>query len=89
MATSPFDTHGQTVGAQFFIEAPHAAQPITVNLPYGCILPKKTDGLLVIGLGMSAHRDAMPILRMQPDVQNQGFAAGTRAQQVADAARSR
>ena len=76
---SNFDTHGQTVGAQFFIEAPHAAQPITVNLPYGCILPKKTDGLLVIGLGMSAHRDAMPILRMQPDVQNQGFAAGTAA----------
>jgi len=76
---SNFDTHGQTVGAQFFVEAPHAAQPITVNLPYGCILPKKTDGLLVIGLGMSAHRDAMPILRMQPDVQNQGFAAGTAA----------
>ena len=76
---SNFDTHGQTVGAQFFIEAPHAAKPITVNLPYGCILPKKTDGLLVIGLGMSAHRDAMPILRMQPDVQNQGWAAGTAA----------
>ena len=76
---SNFDTHGQTIGAQFFVEAPHAAQPITVNLPYGCILPKRTDGLLVIGLGMSAHRDAMPILRMQPDVQNQGFAAGTAA----------
>ena len=76
---SNFDTHGQTIGAQFFIEAPHAAKPITVNLPYGCILPKKTDGLLVIGLGMSAHRDAMPILRMQPDVQNQGWAAGTAA----------
>jgi len=76
---SNFDTHGQTVGAQFFVEAPHAANPITVNLPYGCILPKRTDGLLVIGLGMSAHRDAMPILRMQPDVQNQGYAAGTAA----------
>ena len=76
---SNFDTHGQTVGPQFFIEAPHASKPITVNLPYGCILPKRTDGLLVIGLGMSAHRDAMPILRMQPDVQNQGFAAGTAA----------
>jgi HEAT repeat protein len=25
---------------------------------------------------MSAHRDAMPILRMQPDVQNQGYVAG-------------
>ena len=76
---SNFDTHGQTVGAQFFIEAPHAEKPITVNLPYRCFLPKRTDGLLVIGLGMSAHRDAMPILRMQPDVQNQGYAAGRAA----------
>lgn len=76
---SNFDTHGQTIGEQFFIEAPHAANPITVNLPYRCMLPKNVDGLLVVGLGMSAHRDAMPILRMQPDVQNQGFAAGTAA----------
>ena len=76
---SNFDTHGQTVGAQFFVQAPHAEQPIAVNLPYRCLLPKKTDGLLVTGLGMSAHRDAMPILRMQPDVQNQGYAAGLAA----------
>jgi LacI family transcriptional regulator len=34
------------------------------------------DGLLVAGLGVSAHRDAMPVLRMQPDVQNVGYAAG-------------
>ncbi len=73
---SNFDTHGQTVGAQFFIETPHAPQPLTVNLPYRCFLPKRTDGLLVTGLGMSAHRDAMPVLRMQPDVQNQGYVAG-------------
>ena len=76
---SNFDTHGQTIGPQFFIGAPHADKPITVNLPYRCLLPKRTDGLLVTGLGMSAHRDAMPILRMQPDVQNQGFVAGTAA----------
>ena len=76
---SNFDTHGQTVGAQFFVQAPHAKQPIKVNLPYRCLLPKKSDGLLVVGLGMSAHRDAMPILRMQADVQNQGYAAGQAA----------
>ena len=73
---SNFDTHGQTVSEQFFIQAPHAEQPIVVNVPYRAFLPKKADGLLVIGLGMSAHRDAMPILRMQADVQNQGYAAG-------------
>ena len=73
---SNFDTHGQTVSEQFFIEAPHASRALTVNVPFRAILPQRTEGLLVIGLGMSAHRDAMPILRMQPDVQNQGYAAG-------------
>ena len=73
---SNFDTHGQTVGDQFFIEPPpHEA--VYVNLPYRALLPAKTEGLLVIGLGLSAHRDAMPILRMEPDVQNQGWVAGT------------
>ncbi|MGN0852675.1 MAG: FAD-dependent oxidoreductase [Kiritimatiellia bacterium] len=72
---SNFDTHGQTRSAQFFIEdPPHGA--LYVNLPYRALLPKTLDGLLVIGLGMSAHRDAMPVLRMEPDVQNQGYAAG-------------
>lgn len=78
LTRSNFDTHGQTIDPQFFIEDPgHKAT--TVYLPYRCILPRRTEGLLVIGLGMSAHRDAMPILRMQPDVQNQGYAAGLAA----------
>lgn len=72
---SNFDSHGHTVCDQFFIDDPgHKA--MMVNLPYRCFLPKRVEGLLVIGLGISAHRDAMPILRMQPDVQNQGYAAG-------------
>jgi ribulose 1,5-bisphosphate synthetase/thiazole synthase len=75
---SNFDSHGHTVCEQFFIDDPgHKA--MTVNLPYRCFLPKRVDGLLVVGLGISAHRDAMPILRMQPDVQNQGYAAGVAA----------
>jgi len=73
---SNFDTHGQTVDPQFFIEPPpHTA--VFVNLPYRALQPARTDNLLVIGLGLSAHRDAMPILRMEPDVQNQGYVAGT------------
>ncbi|MGN0852769.1 MAG: FAD-dependent oxidoreductase, partial [Kiritimatiellia bacterium] len=80
LTRSNFDTHGQTVDPQFFVEDPGRAAT-TVHLPYRCILPRKTDGLLTIGLGMSAHRDAMPILRMQPDVQNQGYAAGLAAAQ--------
>ncbi|MBP5226352.1 MAG: FAD-dependent oxidoreductase [Kiritimatiellae bacterium] len=75
---SNFDSHGQTVHEQFFIQDPgHTG--MRVNLPYRCFLPKTLEGLLVTGLGISAHRDAMPILRMQPDVQNQGYAAGVAA----------
>ena len=72
---SNFDTHGQTRSTQFFIDDP-PHNPMYVNLPFRALLPKKLEGLLVVGLGMSAHRDAMPILRMEPDVQNQGYAAG-------------
>jgi len=75
---SNFDSHGHTVNEQFFIDDP-GHKGMKVNLPYRCLLPKTLDGLLVTGLGISAHRDAMPILRMQPDVQNQGYAAGVAA----------
>jgi hypothetical protein len=48
---------------------------LDANGPYRALLPQTTDGLLVVGVGMSADRDAMSILRMQPDLQNQGYAA--------------
>jgi hypothetical protein len=79
---SNFDSHGHTVCEQFFIDDP-GHNSMMVNLPYRCFLPKRVEGLLVIGLGISAHRDAMPILRMQPDVQNQGYAAGVAAAMAA------
>jgi hypothetical protein len=37
----------------------------------------------VTGIGLSAHRDAQPIVRMQPDVQNFGYAAGAAAAMAA------
>ena len=43
------------------------------------MLPEQLEGIIVTGLGISAHRDAVPVLRMQPDVQNHGYAAGTAA----------
>lgn len=78
---SNFDSHGQTDHDIFFLmDCGH--QPLAANFPYRALLPKKTDGLLVLGLGASAHRDAMPVLRMQPDLQNQGYAAGLAAAQA-------
>ncbi len=75
---SNFDSHGFTVHDLFFIADPGTVD-LTANLPFRALLPKSLDGLLVTGLGISAHRDAMPLLRMQRDVQNQGYAAGRAA----------
>ena len=49
------------------------------DMPYRCLTPEGLEGLLVTGLSASAHRDAMTLTRMQPDLQNQGFAAGAAA----------
>jgi hypothetical protein len=49
------------------------------DLPYRCLLPRGLDGILVVGLGASAERDAMTLIRMQADLQNQGYAAGLAA----------
>ena len=74
---SPHDTHGQTSDDMLFFSIISGSENIiTANLPFRALLPQKLDGLLVTGLGISAHRDAIPVLRMQADVQNQGYAAG-------------
>ena len=53
------------------------------DLPYRCLLPKDLDGILVLGLGASAERDSMTLIRMQADLQNQGYAAGMAAAEAA------
>lgn len=75
VASSNFDSHGFTIHPVFMIKPPNKEQ-LWVDVPYRCLLPKGLDGVLVTGLGVSAHRDALPVIRMQPDVQNQGYAAG-------------
>jgi flavin-dependent dehydrogenase len=75
LAYSNFDTHGYTVDPYLLVEHPEKVG-ITVNIPYRCLLPKGLEGILVTGLGISVHRDAVPLTRMQPDIQNQGYSAG-------------
>ena len=78
IAMSNFDTHGFTIHPVFMLKPPDR-KGMFVNVPYRCLLPKGLDGILVTGLGVSAHRDAIPVIRMQPDIQNQGYAAGLAA----------
>jgi hypothetical protein len=86
-AKSNFDSHGFTVHPLFMMAPPDHAG-LTVNVPFRCLLPRGLEGILVTGLGISAHRDAMPVVRMQPDVQNQGYVAGVAAAMAAKAGTS-
>jgi len=75
---SNFDSHGYTVFPMFFVWPPDKAG-FRADVPLRALLPSGIEGMLVTGLGISGHRDAMPILRMQPDIQNQGYACGVAA----------
>ena len=81
---SNFDFHGLTVHPVFFLTAPPKGD-WDAHVPYRALLPRGLDGLLVAGIGMSGDADAMILLRMQPDVQNQGYAAGVAAAMAAKA----
>ncbi|HUU33101.1 MAG TPA: FAD-dependent oxidoreductase, partial [Vicinamibacterales bacterium] len=76
------DKHGYTVHPFFMINNWRGGLTYT---PYRCLLPKGLDGILVIGVGLSAHCDAIPSIRMQPGVQNLGYAAGVAAAMAAKA----
>ena len=50
-----------------------------VRIPYRVCLPKGIEGLLVTGKAFSAGSDAFCFMRMQPDLQNMGYAVGLAA----------
>ena len=74
---SSFDTHGMIVDPFFILSPPLARHTIyEADVPLRSLLPSGLDGILTTGLGASAHRDAMPVIRMQSCLQNQGYAVG-------------
>ncbi|MCE5218982.1 FAD-dependent oxidoreductase, partial [bacterium] len=79
-----YDTHGYMIDRFLSLDAPRTAG-LNVNIPYRSMLPRGLDGMLVVGLGISAHRDAVPLIRMQPDIENGGYAAGVAAAMAAKA----
>lgn len=83
-AHSNFDTHGFTVHP-LFTAKPMDKTPLDAHVPFRCLLPRGLRGIAVTGLGKSAHRDALPVIRMQPDVQNEGYAMGVAAAMAARA----
>jgi hypothetical protein len=83
VSKSNFDNHGFS-SHELFMITPADKAGLVGNVPYRALLPKGYEGILVTGLGMSAHGDAMPVMRMQPDVQNQGYAAGKASAMAAE-----
>ena len=84
VAMSNFDTHGFIVHPLFLLKATEK-DPYYAKVPFRALLPKNLEHILVTGLAVSAHRDCMPLIRMQPDLQNQGYAAGLAAAMAAEA----
>lgn len=74
--STDFDTHGPTVAEICYLSPATDRHLFKVNIPYRALLPATVENLLVCGIGASGHRDAMPFMRMQADVQNEGYAAG-------------
>ncbi len=79
---SDLDSHGYTIHPLYTLRAPDRRE-LTVHVPFRCLIPRGLDRILVTGLSVSAHRDALPFIRMQGDVQNQGYAVGLAAAMIA------
>ncbi len=90
-SASDYDSHGYP-SDDFFALLPHDEKSRRANhpapggacyTPYRCLLPRGLEGILVTGLGISMHRDAAAMVRMQRDLANQGYAAGVAAAMTA------
>ena len=75
VSSSDFDNHGFSSHDLFMVYR-QQREELQGNIPYRALLPKGYDGILVTGLGISGHGDAMPVLRMQRDIENHSYAAG-------------
>ena len=81
-AMSNFDTHGFVVHPMFMLQPPIKDNHFA-NVPFRALLPQGMDCIAATGLAVSAQRDCLPLIRMQPDVQNQGYAVGYAAAMAA------
>ncbi len=80
-AFSDYDCHGVNYNRYVFLQPNPEA--LASYVPYRCLLPAGLNGILLAGMGISVHHDALPLVRMQPDLQNLGYAAGVAAAMAA------
>ncbi len=83
----PCDIHKETRGSYYDsdLESNHTVEGLWIenedayDLPYRCLLPKKLEGLLVVGKTISVDHIAHGSTRLQPLVMAEGQAAGIAA----------
>ena len=84
LSRSDYDSHGYPSLAYFALlphnektrAANHPAPQGTPWTPWRCLIPRGLNGVITGGLGISMHRDAAAMVRMQRDLHTQGYAAG-------------
>lgn len=84
------DSHGYLIDDFRFLSEPSAdlvkmkretslSAVFDVNVPLRSLLPKGLSGIAVLGIGTGCARDVLPMIRMQADLMNMGYAVGTAA----------
>ena len=83
-AMSDYDTHSRsfTLNGRLGVLPMHAPIQFT-SVPYGALMPRKIDNMLVCGKAISVEQDVVAYLRMCPDIMCTGHAVGLAAAQAA------
>lgn len=84
---SAYDPHGyhssDFIYAGLMPPTKHETKPgFATDIPLRCLLPKGLEGILVVGRSHSMTHDVQASVRMNPDVMNEGYAAGWIAAQA-------
>jgi flavin-dependent dehydrogenase len=77
IAISNNDIKGQTTSD--WLRMGLISPNLEIEIPYRSLLPKGLENILVVGKAISTSHDALPAIRMQPDFENLGAAAGVAA----------
>ncbi|MFO7938099.1 MAG: FAD-dependent oxidoreductase, partial [Kiritimatiellia bacterium] len=80
VSASAFDPHGYYDSDYSFgglmLQTKHVKESVKVNVPLRAILPAGLDGIMMVGRCHSTTHDVQAMVRMNPDVINEGYAAG-------------
>jgi len=84
-----YDAHGMGTSPAYYTMLFNALRgkeipDVRTRIPLRALLPEKDKGLMVISKAISATRDAGCLIRMNPDIQNTGYAAGLIAANAAE-----